>query len=167
MQLGRLRHQLAKAFRYPPATKAEIAAEEATIKCALPGSLAAILTEVANGDFGPGYGLFGVGSANRRRRGADSDTFRSKIREYELASEPEGPWLPICTWGCGMLTIVHVPTGRLLRYDPNGDGLFSREDRSLERWLGAWLAGKSMFERCFREKCYSGNEPLISAISDK
>lgn len=165
MQLGRIRNQLAKGFRYPPATKAEIAAEEAAIQCALPESLSTILTEVANGDFGPGYGFFGVASVNRQKRGADPDTFRAKIHEYDLAGEPEGPWLPICTWGCGMLTILHVPTGRLLRYDPNGDGLFSREDQSLNSWIAAWLTGKKMFERCFSQKCYSGHEPFITAIS--
>jgi hypothetical protein len=165
--LGKLRGQLAKGFRFPPATKGEIAAEQAAIKCRIPGTLATMLTQVASGDFGPGYGLFGVTSRNRRKRGADPDTFRAKIEEYELADQPKGPWLPICTWGCGMLTIIHIPTGRLIRYDPNGDGLFSREDRSLESWLRAWLAGKDLFERCFDEKCYPGDQAFITAIKGK
>src|SRR5262249_59494322 len=43
--LGKLRGQLAKGFRYPAATKREIAAEQAAIKCRIPGTLSAMLTQ--------------------------------------------------------------------------------------------------------------------------
>jgi len=44
----------------PPATASEVAAAEATLGFPLPLLLKRIHTEISNGGFGPGYGLFGV-----------------------------------------------------------------------------------------------------------
>lgn len=47
-------------FRYPPATEEQLTATERMLGIALPGTLRMLYAEVANGGFGPGYGIIGV-----------------------------------------------------------------------------------------------------------
>lgn len=62
LQLGDVLQQPAGKPLPPPATVAEVEAAEAVLGHPLPALLRRILLEVANGGFGPGYGLLGVGA---------------------------------------------------------------------------------------------------------
>ena len=83
-----------------PATAKAIARAEAELGFKLPELLARIYREIANGGFGPGYGIIGL-------TGGYLDNGRSIVdlyRELKPGSITEWQWpdglLPICDWGC-------------------------------------------------------------------
>ncbi len=85
----------------------------------LPSILTEIYAGVANGGFGPGYGIMGVDGGFTDDMGATAVSLYQSYRK----SDPEDPnwawpfaWLPICHWGCIVYTVVdcvNVP-GRVL-----------------------------------------------------
>ena len=149
----------APAAPYPPADAAECAAAEARLRFPLPASVRRVYTAVANGGFGPGYGLIGLIG------GAPLDTGDSAISLYERwrdEPDPEDPawaWpaglLPVSHWGCAIYSCVDCtrPEAPVIRFDPNGHELgtpwgpaFRPEAASFEEWLGRWAAGTLAFE---------------------
>ena len=140
-----------------PLTGVELDAVEATLGFTLPVPVRQIYGTVANGGFGPGYGLFGL------LGGYPSDLGRDAISEYSTfrLGDPEDPgwaWpeglLPVMTWGCAIYSCVDCtqPHAPVLRFDPNEVDsdwatAFSRESESLDRWLGDWLAGEDLFSQ--------------------
>lgn len=53
-------HPLKQAFAFPPAMEAQLQETEMALGCSLPPILRAVYTQVANGGFGPGYGVAGA-----------------------------------------------------------------------------------------------------------
>jgi hypothetical protein len=109
------------------------------------------LYSVANGGFGPGYGLLGL------RNGFTDDLHRNAIDI--LREGPGGIWpgmpsglLPLCHWGCAIYSFVHCPSGRIYGWDPNpveptDDVPFFEQEYVLESWVEAWLDG-SLLQPC-------------------
>jgi hypothetical protein len=147
----------------PPATEAEVAAAEAAIGAALPPLLRRVYTEVANGGFGPGYGLLGVGPG-----GWTDDHRRDLVAMLRSNREgsaqlPEGSW----RWPATLLPIAYLgdvvyacadaarPGTPVLEYDPSDrdwddDGYpldeqeaFVEVAPTLADWFAAWLASPS------------------------
>lgn len=83
----------------PPAPEAAVAAWEAGHGVALPADYRAFITRVAGSGDWPHHGLIGLDAADRDKTDA-----------------PEGPpvgrlvrgWIPLCTEGCGMDTVLVV-----------------------------------------------------------
>jgi hypothetical protein len=110
---------------------------------------------VANGGFGPGYGIIGLIG------GSLTDLKKDAVEEYGLRRSgnewSDGPdWpdalLPICHWGCAIYSCVDCATSgtRIVRFDPNpvdSDWSIAWADESftLETWLRAWLNGTELF----------------------
>jgi hypothetical protein len=123
---------------------------EALIGRPLPSLLRRLYLEVANGGFGPGYGVLGVDGGHRDdQRQTATDLFRiasSDAHQYWRGSA--GTTLfPICHWGCAIYSFVDCasPDGRMWGWDPNPPppdqlsfALF-REDTTLVDWLGRWV----------------------------
>jgi len=145
------------------ATSVEIARTEDELGFALPRLLRRIYTEVADGGFGPAYGLFPI---NRRPGGPGQD--ESLVEAWKTLSEPPLPsgLLPICEWGCAIWSFLdcrtergHVITG--------GEVPFTDTGRDLRSWFAAWLSGvdldKEMFEPGARRASVNPftKEPLV------
>jgi hypothetical protein len=134
----------------PPRTPAPIEAVEAAesvIGFSLPRLLRRLYLQVANGGFGPGYGMLGV------RGGHTDNTSRTAVDLYIHArAASSGAWrwmpdglLPICHWGCAIYSFVDCshPDGPIWGWDPNPGpsderALFPQSMR-LAEWLSRWV----------------------------
>jgi hypothetical protein len=192
-QLGERRGQYQSSFLWAPATEQETVAAEEQLGFELPTTLRRLLRELANGDFGPGYGLKGIPAAAHENRPRITEVPPESLKLLELfennreieaamarlpginlpplptresmlealnAPPPsivsdhgegryrhmaDGPWLPLIDWGCGVHSVVHVPTTVVIRqHDYEG---FWQEASSLDTWLGDWLDGVDLWER--------------------
>ena len=78
---------------YPPVTAEQVKKTEAILGFKLPRLLTRLYVEVANGGFGPGYGLFGLEGGF-----TDEDQRLTLVELYQSwADPPEGP-LPPPPW---------------------------------------------------------------------
>lgn len=127
-----------------PASRAAIDEAESMAGSPLP-ELLKRLYALANGGFGPGYGILGV------RGGFADDMNRTAIDI--LAEVPKGYWpgmppglFPLCHWGCAIYSFVHCSSGRIYGWDPNpvepdDDVPFFEQEYALDGWIEAWLDG--------------------------
>jgi hypothetical protein len=133
----------------PPATPAQLERAEASLGLAVPDALRRLYGEVANGGFGPGYGLVPI---------------ERMVAEYQELCEvmpPTGhPWpvglLPVIhhdpDWDC-----VEASTGRVVAFDweevdedidePQFARAFRELAPSIEAWLEEWVASPNPAER--------------------
>jgi hypothetical protein len=134
----------------------ELARAEQELGFPLAAALHDVYGLVANGGFGPGYGLIGLVG------GVVSDLGKDVVDEYRMrvqldAEDPEYFWpagvLPLCHWGCAIYSCVdcRTPEASVIRFDPNPVGddwsiAWGLESPSLTHWLGRWLAGEELFE---------------------
>jgi SMI1 / KNR4 family (SUKH-1) len=141
-----------------PASPEAIHACEAAVGCALPPLLTALYLEVANGGFGPGYGLIGV-------EGGHLDgifTLPELVEDLHSLSEDRGDdpshhwnpnWLPLCHWGCGIYSAVDARAPfrvfNVWPYDkPSGEPMSActgARTYLLDDWLARWLAGHDLW----------------------
>ena len=145
----------------PTLRKQEVARAERQLGFQLPELLRRLYTEVGNGGFGPGYGIYGLDKVT-------GDEERSLIEGYEIDSNPPQDEYPgvawpsglvaVCHWGCGEYSYVNCHTKRgvmyrfdIEKYDPAdpttvfrrlSDPHFSREAGSIKQWLEMWLSGE-------------------------
>lgn len=122
-----------------PLPTAELHRAEATLGFALPPLLAALHTRVADGGFGPEYGLLPLECAVAEYTAMRASAWR----------RPEGV-LPIADFGCALRACVDCrsETGQVLLFEPNsGDpGLaWFLESPALADWLRSWLDGSAWF----------------------
>lgn len=153
-------------FAYPPASEEQLHLTEETLGFSLPSALCALYGQVANGGFGPGFGIIGAigGYAN------DVDFHCKDITDHyhyqpewylmnipdfryvdiaefeqELASKkhiiiPFDKYpdylLPLCYKGCGIVDYIHAPTGQLFAIEGSSDG---PEMRHVASSLEEWL----------------------------
>jgi hypothetical protein len=89
-----------------PANVDQVTRAEQELGFRLPELLARLYCEVANGGFGPGYGLIGLSEGQLWNGQSIVDVYK-EVRSY-VASDwnwPDG-LLPICDWGCAILMCV-------------------------------------------------------------
>lgn len=124
---------------FAPATAESIQAVESKLRFEIPSGLRNCLMQIANGGFGPGYGLIGVGTSGYQSDFGDlAETY--KQIESDKASEGE-VWpesiLPFCEWGDAMFSCL----------DRNENVLLLREFRlfdqgfSLGQFFDKWING--------------------------
>jgi hypothetical protein len=97
----------------PPATSAVIETSERAIGCALHPLHRSLLQEVGNGGFGPGDGFIGLPGGTLDGYG------RSIIELRDLLSFPL-PVVPLCDWGCAILSCIDCETGAVLTSSEQG-----------------------------------------------
>ena len=135
--------------RYPPATSELVMESERQLGFQLNPFLRAVYLDVANGGFGPSYGLVGLPG------GATDDQGKTIIDNYKGLSEYFGDlWpnklVPICHYGCGMLGCVDCSgtDGAMTTWHPGlpPDDInlwwqknFASEDLSIIDWFTRWL----------------------------
>lgn len=151
---------------YIPASSAVLDSAESRLAFKLPALLRRIYMEVANGGFGPSYGLLGIGG------GATNEDKRDTVELYELFRSPDPEdrywnWperlLPIGHLGCAMFCCADCSSEAMpiVWFEPNPhsdgepwDDCFIPFAGSLDEWLTAWLDGKAddLFEIAWKRK---------------
>ena len=148
--------------KYPPVGESVIKDAERRLGHPLPSIVRILFTSVANGGFGPGYGIVGLDG------GHPTDEGDSSIGLYATFSEtdPEDPhwkWpsglLPLCHWGCAIYSCVDCSThdGKIFWFDPNAHELdktwgmaFRKQGVGVLDFLVQWAQGddhwKTMYE---------------------
>ncbi len=122
----------------PPVTGLEKVAEvEKKLGFGLPELLRRLYTEIADGGFGPGYGLTGIeGDRNSYLNGNLAESYdyftRESSKEFGAVWQPK--LLPILTWGCGILSCVDCadPAFPVYFLDP---GMHCLDDPGVEATL--------------------------------
>ncbi len=121
-----------------PATPEAVAEAEALIGFPLPPLLRRLYLEVANGGFGPDYGILGV------RRGASHGDFEDIAELYEDGPDPSGR-IPaglvlLHDWGCTIWSLVDFrdPAGPMWC---NHEGELWPQGISLAEWVAGTEAG--------------------------
>ena len=141
----------------PPASEAAVVATENQLGFGLPQLLRRIYLTVANGGFGPGYGVMGVS------RGFTDDLGHTVGELFEVyrqrdPEDPEWKWperfLPICHWGCVVYSAVDCNDKQYSVYvvdvtakEPGEpmDKIIKLQRSSLELWFSDWLDGKDLW----------------------
>jgi hypothetical protein len=147
----------------PPAPESAVVATERRLGFALPRTLRRIYLEVANGGFGPGYGVMGVEGGFADDLG---NTVGDLYQSYR-ASDPEDPawhWpeflLPICHWGCVVYSAVDcsrevgpVYTADVGMKEPGEPmaSIIRLHKASLDSWVSDWLDGADLWHKFYSE----------------
>ncbi|WP_420799432.1 SMI1/KNR4 family protein [Ktedonospora formicarum] len=153
---GRPRFPLQTEFEYPPASEKDVVAEEEALGYPLPPLLRTLYTQVANGGFGPGYGLPQIQDHVLRK--SDDSAWERSSRPVNLAiylrktsasatfAVPDYAWPDnlfwLCHWGCGIVSYVDCVSGHIFRGGLERNGyIFRHEADSLYEWFDLWLNG--------------------------
>ena len=126
-----------------------------------PDFFVALLQEIGNGGFGPGYGFIGLegGEVNEQEETAVDFYCASRTA---FPDDPTWHWpealLPFCGWGCAIYTCLDCSDAemRLVHWDPNvwepgtdpKVGMIPMED-TLPEWLQAWVDGVNLWDRMY------------------
>lgn len=129
----------------PPASPHLIERAESLVTARLPTVLRRLYLEVANGGFGPGYGVLGLDGGFADDLGQTAVDILSERDDGSWPGLPSG-LLPLCHWGCAIYSFVGCPSGRMYGWDPNpvepGDDVpFFEQEYTIDAWLSAWLDG--------------------------
>jgi SMI1-KNR4 cell-wall len=128
-------HTRAKALAV--ASQAAVGDAEAQLGFELPHLLKSIYLSLANGGFGPGYGLIGVAGGHSSNLGNLADAYHEIIRGAEYLGLKWPPrLLPFCEWGDNIFSCVDCSDQKNLVF---------RSDECKVRPLGYDLQG--FFER--------------------
>jgi len=165
-ELGRSRTQPDRLGRPlkapPPANREAVDACEQALGIQLPPLLREIYLNVANGGFGPGYGVIGVEGGFSNGRGTLVELCREfkSLEEEDPAWQWTSTWAPFCNWGCGVYSVVDcVDPYPVFFLDsatkdegaPMASIIFPHKE-SLALWLEDWLAGKDLWAEVWRSK---------------
>lgn len=119
-----------------------------------------IYSSVANGGFGPGYGLVGIGGGQCGFHRAGR-CWHCEDEFGDLRASPGAAWpptlLPVVDWGCAVYSSVDVSTaeGAILRsfgdsfYDDPAAAI-QPEGMRFAEWLCAWLDGVTLWDRALK-----------------
>lgn len=128
---------------FPPASAADIAFGEERLGLRLPSLLRRIYAEVADGGFGPGYGVFPI------FRGSDESGLDENLADVrtKLALDPR--LLPLCDWGGAIWSCLDCGTEGGPIVTCAGEHPLTDTGRDLRSWLLAWLDGVDLWEEMF------------------
>ena len=123
-----------------PLDTAGLEVVEERLGFALPEALRDIYLNVANGGFGPGYGLLGVGAGATDDLGNTADSLYVLFDQPDPA-DPEWSWrphvIPFAYWGCAVYSCI-TPAGTVIGFDGEE---WVDEETPLDTWLRSWLDG--------------------------
>ena len=135
---------------YKPVSPATIARAESELGFALPPLIVRLYTEVANGGFGPGYGLLGLIDPCQDGDQTVVSLYRENIAAHENP-EVDHTWhnglIMLCDWGCCIYTCVDCRSeqAQIVTHDPE----LTWTHWTLESWLDDWVRGVDIHARMF------------------
>jgi hypothetical protein len=133
-----------------PAPLAAVAAAERVLEVRLPAFYARVVTELANGGFGPGHGILGLppdGFSDDDAGGTLVDAYQRGRTGGDSAWQTPRGLLPLCSWGCGVLSYVDAlsPDGAVVTDEVFAGGLrFTETASGLAAWLSLWASGVNL-----------------------
>jgi hypothetical protein len=139
-----------------PASVSDFRRAEALLGCTLPPAIAHIYSAVANGGFGPGYGLVGIGGG--RPGFSDWRGQRHCEDEYVILRDDAGiTWpaqlMPLCDWGCGIYSCADASRPDAPIFTAFCDALYDDPSHAVmpanctfAGWLQAWADGEDLWE---------------------
>ena len=165
LNTGHSRFSIPQQFAYSPATEDQVRETEHMLGFPLYPCAREIYTHIANGGFGPGYGIGGIlggggngGLGPMVERHVESRRSHRFIGPEVYASQAAGEgdfiefphytmpqqFLEFCHWGCAIYSYLDNSTGCMYRLAYEGISFKPRyqcEAPSLETWLKRWIAG--------------------------
>jgi hypothetical protein len=145
-----------------PGDSVEITNDEKRLGFPLPPLMKRIYVEIANGGFGPGYGLIGLTNGVPDDTGNTAPDIYGQLRGANR-DDPNWRWpqalLPICHWGCAILSCVDCTDSsfRMRIFDPNvhkGDDwadCFFEQSNAFEIWMKQWASGADLWKAMYGE----------------
>jgi hypothetical protein len=157
---------VSQRFEYPIVTDAQLLQTEQVLRFPLPPILHALYTQLANGGFGPGYGIDGVLGGyysdgygdnmvmrylHSRRNSTIVDLldYKQNLAPGQFLEIPDDIWfdrcLAICHHGSGIYTYYDSKSGFVFEYGSIREASHHRYytlnivASSLEEWLELWL----------------------------
>jgi hypothetical protein len=136
-----------------PVEETALARAEAALGFPVPKLLAALYLRIADGGFGPEYGLLPLLDSRPSNEPAAVPQYLADRESGR--GDPDRPWpegvLPISHWGCGMYACVdcRTPEGTVLLYEPNADEAAHAwyvDAPGLAEWLQNWIDGTGWYE---------------------
>jgi SMI1/KNR4 family protein SUKH-1 len=137
----------------PPLSAEDIADAETRLGFPLPPLLKALYQQIANGGFGPGYGLFPL-------LGSTPDQPSVVDGYLEGRGYPEWTWpasrLAFCDWGCAIASCVDCARegAPVLTFESSGEPIaacFAETHATLASWLEDWLSGVDLRSLMFED----------------
>lgn len=137
---------------YPPVTLFEVEAAEQALGFRLPELLRQLYIQVANGGFGPEYGVIGL--ENGYENDVTDETLVDTYFSYLIVEDNATFWkwskglVPICHRGCNIQSCIDCtkPEAPIILFDPNvswetkgWETCFSLEAITLDQWFEKWL----------------------------
>lgn len=148
----------------PPASEREVGFTEERLDFSLPPTLRTIYLCVANGGFGPGYGVMGVEGGFTDDLGNNvADLYMSYRKPYP--EDPTWQWpdslLPICHWGCVVYSAVDcgspvapVYMAEVGAKEPGEpmESIITLQKTSFDEWISDWFEGKDLWREFYLSK---------------
>jgi hypothetical protein len=140
----------------PPASAGDLVRAAQVIGCELPPVIAGVYSGIANGGFGPGYGLVGIGSGsacfangNARRNCEEQYAFFRQIGDCNWPAH----LLPVCDWGCGIYSCADASRAEAPMSTAVGDLFYDNPAHAVSpagctfaEWLRAWADGADLWQ---------------------
>lgn len=145
------RHDFSADFEtkmYPPVSLEKVHFTEETLCFKLVDLLSRIYTEVGNGGFGPGYGIFGIAGGHPDQDGRNLLEVYTYVQSIFVNRGWKKGILPICEWGSAIWSGIdcNAVEGNILTL--HEEGIFVTPF-NLKSWLKAWLEGISIWDQMF------------------
>lgn len=134
-----------------PLSVHDLASAEAVLGFPLHALHRRVITDVANGGFGPGDGLLGFPGGRLDHRG------RSVLELRDCLGDLPEPVVPLVDWGCAIWTCVDENTGCVLTL---ADESLVTTQWTLHSWFSDWVGGKSIWAGMFEIRELTGINPF-------
>lgn len=137
--IAQIRERIAGKEVPPPASAEQLGRAESILGVRFPALLRRLLTEVANGGFGPGHGILGVEGITETSITMRFDPNDPDVPD-DVDSVPQGVvWL--YDWGDAMFSLLdcRIEPGLMLDYN---EGELRSPGLSLAQWFQSWLDGR-------------------------
>lgn len=141
----------------PALTESELHAAEAELGFELPLLVRSLYQQVADGGYGPGWGILPLRLEKQPSIVAYDRLFRQSWDAGAPSQNWPEPFIRFCEWSCNVDSGIDCSKAAcsVIRFDParggqdDADRLIAESDY-LSEWLAAWLDGERLWERVGR-----------------